>query len=116
MRQADGGIGEADRWIADQSRPGRLTAALNWYRANAFGMVDARPERVAVPVLGVWSTLDVALSEDQMTGSARFVDAAFLYERIDEAGHWIPLERPEELGSLAIAFLKPDQSEDQGSI
>ncbi len=105
LRQTDGGIGEADHWIADLSRPGRLTAALNWYRANFSGMLGVRPQRVAIPVLGVWSTRDVALSEDQMTGSARFVDTEFRYARVEGAGHWIPLERPRELAVLAIAFL-----------
>ena len=27
-------VKETDRWIANLSRPGALTAALNWYRAN----------------------------------------------------------------------------------
>ncbi len=105
LRQTDGGIGEAEHWIADLSRPGRLTAALNWYRANFSGMLGARPQRVAIPVLGVWSTRDVALSEDQMTGSDRFIDGEFSYARVEGAGHWIPLERPGELAALAIPFL-----------
>ena len=29
------GNGDVERYLADLSRPGALTAALNWYRANA---------------------------------------------------------------------------------
>nr|MBA3840528.1 hypothetical protein [Thermoleophilaceae bacterium] len=33
FREAFGGGGDLDRYIEDLSRPGRLTAGLNWYRA-----------------------------------------------------------------------------------
>jgi pimeloyl-ACP methyl ester carboxylesterase len=95
---------EMTRWVADLKRPGRLTAALNWYRANAAGLMRAPAFRVAIPVMGVWSSRDVALAEDQMTGSARYVDAGFRYERIEGVGHWTPLDAPERLAELLLDF------------
>jgi len=97
---------EAPRWRADLSRPGRLTAALNYYRAN-FKLLFCRERRpVHLPVMGVWSSRDVALCEAQMTDSRGFVDGPWRYERLDGVGHWIPLEAPERLVPLLIDFLR----------
>ncbi len=54
------------------------TAALNWYRANVqleqFGDTKPRPAPLLrCPVLGVWSTRDAGVLEEQMTASARYV-------------------------------------------
>lgn len=96
---------ECDRWIADLSRPGRLTAALNWYRANFFGVLFGRQPRCRVPVLGVWSSRDVALAEDQMKDSVKYVDADWRYERVEGVGHWLPLEAPREVSRLILDFI-----------
>jgi pimeloyl-ACP methyl ester carboxylesterase len=98
---------EHRHWIADLSRRGRLSAGLAWYRANFLRLLAASFPPVRVPVLGVWSTGDVALAEDQMTGSQRFVDAAFRYERIEGVSHWIPLDAPERLASLVLEWVAP---------
>ncbi|DBB02276.1 TPA: hypothetical protein ACH3X3_011296 [Trebouxia sp. C0006] len=68
----------AEDYIADLSRPGALTAALNWYRANVqleqFGDTQPRPAPLLrCPVLGVWSSRDAGVLEEQMTASARYV-------------------------------------------
>ena len=34
LRMLTRGDGDQEQWIADLSRPGALTASLNWYRAN----------------------------------------------------------------------------------
>jgi pimeloyl-ACP methyl ester carboxylesterase len=99
---------ETALWARDMSRPGRLTAAINWYRAN-FKLLFGRPiGRVRVPVLGVWSSDDIALSEDQMTGSVKYMDAPFRYARLDGVGHWIPVDAPEAASRLVIDFLTAD--------
>ncbi|MGJ7439874.1 alpha/beta fold hydrolase [Aquipuribacter sp. MA13-6] len=123
-----GGASPADvpdlaRQVEDMSSPGALTAALSWYRANIRlprprprlpgrrrRRVDprrpARPSStLACPVMGVWSTGDPALTEAQMTGSARYVTGPWRYERIEGVGHWVPVEAPDELGALLVDFL-----------
>jgi pimeloyl-ACP methyl ester carboxylesterase len=100
---------DCDRQVADLSRPGALTAGLNWYRANIHpgGYVAAGPAdgpRVACPVLGVWSTGDPVLGEDQLRGSAAFVDGPWRYAKV-EGGHWIPTAAPDELNALLLGLL-----------
>jgi pimeloyl-ACP methyl ester carboxylesterase len=103
---------DCDRQIAELSRPGALTAGLNWYRANIHpaGYVPDAPAdgpRVGCPTLGVWSTGDPFLGEAQMVGSAAFVDGPWRYERV-EGGHWIPTAAPDQLNALLLDFLAPD--------
>lgn len=88
-------------WIADMSRPGRLTAGMNLYRANVDILRGSEPRRVAVPVLGVYGGGDLALTERQMTESKRYMDAPFRYRRIERAGHWLPLHAPDAVCALA---------------
>lgn len=96
---------EFDHWIADLSRPGRLTAGMNWYRANLSKLRKADFPRVKIPVFGIWSTKDVALAEDQMIRSAAYVDAPWRYERMEDISHWVPVDAPDKLSELIIKFL-----------
>jgi pimeloyl-ACP methyl ester carboxylesterase len=102
---------EVDRQCRDLGRPGALTAALNWYRANIRPehYVDVGPRRplprVGCPVLGVWGDRDLALTERQMTASAEFVDGPWRYERLDGVGHWIATQVPDRLSGLLLDFL-----------
>jgi pimeloyl-ACP methyl ester carboxylesterase len=99
---------EAERAIADLSRPGALTASLNWYRANLAPRPPGPPPempKVAAPTLGIWSTGDAFLNEDRMIASERFVDAEWRYERLDGVSHWIPLDVPDRLNELLLEWL-----------
>jgi pimeloyl-ACP methyl ester carboxylesterase len=99
---------EVPNWRADLGRPGRLTAALNYYRANIALILssDSGNVTVAVPVMGIWSARDTALTERQMVNSAQFCKAGWRYERIDGVGHWLPLEAPERLNTLLLDYLR----------
>lgn len=97
---------EIDHWIQDLSRPGRLTAGMNWYRANLKKLWKTDFPRVKIPVFGIWSTDDVALAEDQMIGSAAFVDAPWWYERLDGVSHWIPVDAPDTVSEMLIGYFK----------
>lgn len=98
--------GEFPHWRAALERPGRLTAAIDYYRANMRLMFRAGWPAVRVPVMGVWSSGDVALVERQMRESGRFVAAPWRYERIDGANHWLQLDAPERLNPLLLDFLR----------
>jgi pimeloyl-ACP methyl ester carboxylesterase len=95
--------------LAELAEPGAMTASLGWYRANASPktLVSPPPELppVTCPVTGVWSSADVALTEVQMTGSDRYVEGPWHYERIEGAGHWMQLDAPEELNRILVQFL-----------
>ncbi|MGH9228778.1 MAG: alpha/beta fold hydrolase, partial [Acidimicrobiales bacterium] len=66
---------DADAVIAELSRPGALTASLNWYRANlpAAALVEPALEvpPVSRPTMGLWSKDDIALVEENVTGSCK---------------------------------------------
>jgi pimeloyl-ACP methyl ester carboxylesterase len=97
--------------VADLGRPGALTASLNWYRANVppaslvGGSLELPP--VQVPTLGVWSTGDMALTEEQMLASGAFVaEGRWRYERVEGPGHWMQLEDPDRVTELLLDFLR----------
>lgn len=90
--------------VSAMSRPGRLTAGMNWYRANLVDVLFGAWPRCTVPVLGMWSSGDRYLTEAQMTNSARLVDAAWEYRRVENCGHWIPLECPGAVLAAARAW------------
>lgn len=99
----------ADSVAARLAEPGALTASLGIYRANLppESLISPPPELppVTVPAMGVWSTGDVALTEENMTNSAKFITAPWRYERIEGAGHWMQLEAPDKVNALLQHFL-----------
>jgi pimeloyl-ACP methyl ester carboxylesterase len=101
--------GDVERYVADLSRPGALTAGLSWYRANVHPrrQLDQRPRLppVQAPTLGMWSTGDNYLNEQPMLDSAGHVTGPWRYERIDGASHWMPLDDPERVNAALIGFL-----------
>jgi pimeloyl-ACP methyl ester carboxylesterase len=101
--------GDMDRYLADLSRPGALTAALNWYRANLAPEVQLAPPpplpQIQAPTLGIWSSGDNHLIEAGMTLSAKYVSGPWRYERIEGASHWIPVDAPDQLNRLLLEFL-----------
>jgi pimeloyl-ACP methyl ester carboxylesterase len=106
LRKWARGYPETDKWISELSRPGRLTAGLNWYRANLVSVLFRRQPNCPVPTMGIWSDRDMALSEDQMKNSVRYVDSEWRYERLTGLSHWIPLEAPEEVARLISEFVE----------
>jgi pimeloyl-ACP methyl ester carboxylesterase len=103
---------ETEKWVADLKRPGALTAALNWYRANVAPetLIARRPElpKVQAPTMGVWSSGDAYLTETQMLLSHPFVTGPWTYQRLEGASHWMQLDQPERLNELLLGFLAGD--------
>ncbi len=106
LRQVTRYPAEAPQWIANLSRPGRLTAALNYYRANFDMLLPREWPHLAMPVLGIWSDRDIALCRAQMTDSARYVDGPWRFEVVEGANHWLNLDAPERVNPLLIEFLE----------
>ena len=101
---------DIDQVVVDLARPGALTAALNWYRANLHPRTWIEPPlvfpQVNAPTMGVWSSGDFALDEAGMVGSSRYVDGPWRYERVEGAGHWMQLEAADEVSALLVDFLR----------
>jgi pimeloyl-ACP methyl ester carboxylesterase len=108
LREFSRGDGDQDRWVRDLSRPGALTASLNWYRANLAPRMP-RPARqlppVRVPTMGIWSTNDHYLDGSLMRASAEYVQAPWRHEVIEGASHWIPVDAPDRLNALLLDWL-----------
>ncbi|MGO8875219.1 MAG: alpha/beta fold hydrolase [Acidimicrobiales bacterium] len=100
---------DADAVIKALESDGSLTPGLNWYRANLHPRVLVQPPlqlpAVQAPTLGVWSSGDVALTEQQMTGSEAYVAGRWRYEQMTGPGHWMQLEAPDEVNRLLLDFL-----------
>jgi pimeloyl-ACP methyl ester carboxylesterase len=112
FREWSGDYPDVEGAIADLERPGRLTAALNWYRANVTadfyrrGAAAPLPS-VACPTMGIWSGGEKFVTEDQMLATKDHVDGPWRYERIEDAGHWVHLEAPDQVSALLLDFLEP---------
>lgn len=109
FRAMAGNSPEHSRHIANLERPGRLTASLNWYRANMAPDSLIRSERdlglVTVPTLGVIGSDDPILGLAQMEGSAEFVSAPFEYVVLNDRGHWLPCDAADQLNPLLLGWL-----------
>ncbi|TYP81270.1 alpha/beta fold hydrolase [Blastococcus xanthinilyticus] len=104
---AHGGLPEdaVDRYVARMREPGALTAALNWYRALPWSGRDP-VGRVRVPTLHVWSTGDAFLGRAATEDTARFVDAAYRLEVLDDVPHWIPELAADRTAELVTAHVR----------
>ena len=90
-------------------RNGSVTPGLDYYRANITpdALVGPPLELPAIqaPTMGVWSSGDFALLEEQMTESSKYSANTWRYERIDGPGHWMQWEAPDRVNALLLDFL-----------
>jgi pimeloyl-ACP methyl ester carboxylesterase len=109
FRELTGGAGDLTRNLQDLSRPGALTAGLNWYRANLAPHLELeqRPllPPIAAPTLGLWSSGDRYLTEDRMVRSADHVTGPWRYARIEGASHWMQLDASQQVNELLVEHL-----------
>jgi len=90
-----------DHFVRSLSRPGRLTAALNYYRANFSNGAEwaalAQQVTVTAPATLLWGDQDPALGRRGAEGTARFMKPDYRFEILEGAGHWLQFERPGEV-------------------
>jgi pimeloyl-ACP methyl ester carboxylesterase len=112
------------------SRPGALTAALNYYRA-AFRTPEAQATRprwlrrfmhgdrplpgvrerledwpkVSAPTLLVWGEQDVALGKELSVGMEPLMAGPLEVKYVPMAGHWVQQEQPELVNGYLLDFL-----------
>jgi pimeloyl-ACP methyl ester carboxylesterase len=100
---------DSDAVIAELEANGSLTPGLNYYRANVTPDTWVGPPLqlppVQAPTMGLWSSGDPALTETQMTDSAKGVSGPWRYERLEGPGHWMQLEAPDKVNRLLLDFL-----------
>ncbi len=95
-----------DHFTRSLSRPGRLTAALNYYRANLGAgsgaweaLADIGP--ITMPTVLLWGDQDPALGRSAAEATVRHVEGEYRFEVLTGAGHWLQFERPNDV-SMAL--------------
>jgi pimeloyl-ACP methyl ester carboxylesterase len=81
--------------------PGRLTAALNWYRANDLRGA-AELGRVQVPTTFVWGTGDVVVAR-AVQANTRCVQADYRLVVLPGVSHWLPEHAPAAVAEAIVA-------------
>jgi pimeloyl-ACP methyl ester carboxylesterase len=97
-----------DHFIRSLSRPGRLTAALNYYRANLAQGVGAWAALheigpIVSPTVLLWGDHDPALGKRAVDETAQHVQGDFRLEVLEGAGHWLQFERPDEVSRALVS-------------
>jgi pimeloyl-ACP methyl ester carboxylesterase len=91
------------RYKEAASRPGALTAMLNYYRAAAR-LPNPPTRRIDHPVLLIWGEQDQALTIRMTHGLEEWVPNLRI-ERLPEASHWVAEEAPDRVTALLTDFL-----------
>jgi pimeloyl-ACP methyl ester carboxylesterase len=94
---------------ANASRPGALTAMLNYYRALIRGGGARRQQRLGYPVietptLMIWGEHDSALGKETTYGTEEFVPNLTL-RYLPNVSHWVQQEAPEAVNAMLEGWL-----------
>jgi pimeloyl-ACP methyl ester carboxylesterase len=97
----------AEHFIRSISRPGRLTASLNYYRAN-FGRglewwSRANDVKVEAPTVLLWGDQDAFLGRWQAEHTGDHMAHDYRLDVLAGAGHWLQFERPDEVSRTLVS-------------
>ncbi len=96
-----------ERYRDAMSKPGALTASINYYRTLFRRMRSLRAGAGAiidVPALLIWGKQDIALGIELTHGLEQWVPNIQI-KRIPDSGHWVQQEKPDEVNTLMLEFL-----------
>jgi pimeloyl-ACP methyl ester carboxylesterase len=99
---------DIERYIEAIARPGALTASLNYYRAllRKPGKTWALLQTVEAPVLVIWGERDRFLSRRLAEPLHPWVPNLVRVKRLPDASHWVAEDRPSEVNTLLLDFLR----------
>ncbi|MGY6709610.1 MAG: alpha/beta fold hydrolase [Rhizobiaceae bacterium] len=104
-------------YIETWSRPGALTAMLNWYRASPILVPEPGTEAIMPPELSkgdftlpmphlvLWGEADQALLPSTIDGLGRYASDLTI-RRFADASHWILHEKPADVAQAMRDFLQ----------
>ena len=107
---------ERQIYIDQWSRPGALTAMLNWYRASQMlvpgigeqaelpALVQRGVPKIKVPVRVIWGLEDKALLPIQLEGIGEIGDDVDIFP-LRGVGHFAPWEAPVQVAAALKPFL-----------
>lgn len=101
-------------YVAEWSRPGRMKAMVDWYRASPVvvpapgetcPVPEFDPDKLAVrmPHLLVWGTGDTALLEEATEGLEAFC-ADLTRVRLDGLDHWLAHQAPDRVAAAVLEW------------
>ncbi len=94
------------------SKPGAMTAALNYYR-QLFRHLPPPAVRentqVSAPTLLIWGEHDIALGIEMTYGLEQWVDDIEV-KRLPDSGHWVQQEQPDKVNQLMLDFLQSSKT------
>ncbi|OWU85080.1 alpha/beta hydrolase [Oceanicola sp. 22II-s10i] len=103
-----------EAYFKEWSRPGRMKAMVNWYRASqlmrdrAGPQPDADPKtdprRVTIPHLLIWGMGDTALLPEATEGLEDWCDDLTRVE-FPDADHWIEHQKPQEVAGTILSWI-----------
>jgi pimeloyl-ACP methyl ester carboxylesterase len=98
-----------EAYVRGFARPGRLTAALNYYRANMSRDAHVRfppaPHPITTPTQLIWGEEDPAIGRGPTERTAGMVAGAYRLEALSGAGHWLQFEHPGEITRLLVDWI-----------
>jgi pimeloyl-ACP methyl ester carboxylesterase len=81
--------------------PGRLTAALNWYR-GASGKDIGGVAVITVPTTYVWSDRDGVVARTAVLRTRDWVEADYQLVVLRGVSHWVPEQAPDALADAVL--------------
>jgi pimeloyl-ACP methyl ester carboxylesterase len=106
LRRAYAGLPAAsiDAHVEDMSAPGRLVAAVDWYRAMSAKASVAVPP-CPVPTLYVWSDADPSIGRAAAEATGHHVTGPYEFVVLDGVSHWIPEQAAPTFTPLLLGHL-----------
>lgn len=95
----------ADDYIRVLSDPGALEAAIEWYRAAAGSLRAADVPSVPLPTMYVWGSADATVGRMAAEATGEFVTGPYTFVEIENAGHFLTDEVPDEVNRHLLAHL-----------
>jgi pimeloyl-ACP methyl ester carboxylesterase len=103
---------QVEEYLSVFSKPGELTAVLNWYRANAVLLEKRRegPKFGAVqhPTLLIWGNQDIAIGRVAVEQTAQYMKGPYRLVELN-AGHWLVQEEPERVHEEILTHLRSNR-------
>jgi len=109
---APGTFAEEDRRVFSEAlmRPGRMTAALNYYRANipAENWLKPPPDLppITVPTTIIWGEGDAYMGDVLLERSMGKITGPLHVERLPGVSHWVQQEAPDEVNRLLVDAIR----------
>lgn len=97
---------EVETFVRGMARPGRLTAGLNYYRANLGGEGEPMaPHPIHTPSQLIWGDQDPAVGAASARLTGDHVAGEYRLEVLEGAGHWLQFERPDDVSRLLLDWM-----------